>query len=234
MVSDKQLPPGISLFIPLYNEEEILEENVGRLLDYLPTLASRYEIILGSNGSTDSTPEIGQRLSADHSEVCFFHLPVRGPGQAFREAVGRASYGSFVCVDADLTTDIDFIRESTENLRDVDAVVGSKQNGAQNRALVRILASRFFIFCTNLLLHMPFLDYSIGAKAYRTAAIRPLLACVDRHTFYTQALLYRMQRQGNRIVEVPVVCIDRRGSKFNLFHEGFYRFYKLFELWLKR
>lgn len=233
MISHRQPDTGISVFIPLYNEEGILEENVHRLLDYLPELSSRYEIILGSNGSTDRTSQIGSGLASSHPQVSFFHLPLRGPGRAFASAIGRARYDNLICVDADLSTDIDFIRCSVENLRAHDAVVGSKQNGAQHRAYIRILASRFYIFCTNLLLDLPFLDYSIGAKAYRTSSVRPFLRYVDRHTFYTQALLYHMRRCGKKIIEVPVICIDRRKSKFNLFHEGFYRFYKLFELWAR-
>jgi len=30
-----------------------------------------------------------------------------------------------------------------------------------------------------------------------------------------------------------VLCEDYRQSKFNIIHEGFYRFYRLFRLWYK-
>ena len=80
---------------------------------------------------------------------------------------------------------------------------------------------------------MPFRDYSIGAKAYRTEAIRPYVQHIDRHTFYTQTLLYYLRKEGRKITELPVRCEDHRKSRFNLAHEGVYRFFRLFQLYLR-
>lgn len=232
-ISEGPKATGLTVFIPLYNEAEILEKNVRLLLQYLDRLSLSFEVILGSNGSTDRTPQVGRNLERTHGRVAFFHLALRGPGLAFTEALKRATYSSFFCMDADLSFDMDFIRSATEALGDYDAVVGSKQMATQKRPLLRILASEIFIACTKRLLQMPFCDYSIGAKAYRTDVIRPYINRVDRHTFYTQELLYQLQRSGRKIIEIPVNCDDRRKSKFNLVHEGFYRYGKLFELWLR-
>ncbi len=223
---------GVTVFIPLYNEESILHKNVDRLCEYMTPLHRPYEIILGSNGSTDHTPLIGSELDKAYSNVIFFHVPLRGPGLAFTEALKRAAYPYFICLDADLSFELNFIKRAIEALHEFDAVVGSKQLGSQKRPFIRILGSDLFIACTNFLLHMPYRDYSIGAKAYRTESIRPFLDKIDRHTFYTQQLLYQLRKSNKKIIEVPVHCEDRRKSKFNLFHEGFYRYGKLFELWL--
>ncbi|MBM4272739.1 MAG: glycosyltransferase family 2 protein [Deltaproteobacteria bacterium] len=224
---------GLTVFIPLYNEEAVLQQNVVALLSFLDTLNLPYEIVLGSNGSTDRTPEIGNELANIYPRVKFFHLSRRGPGLAFAEALPRAVYTNLLCLDADLSTDLDFVPRAVSALRDHDAVVGSKQTGRQKRPLVRVIASELFIACTNMLLRMPYRDYSIGAKAYRTEAILPFVHKVDRHTFYTQELLYQLRRRGKKIVEIPVACEDLRESRFNLFHEGFYRYTKLFGLWLR-
>ena len=224
---------GLTVFIPIYNEAAILEKNVGDLMQYLEKLELPYEIILGSNGSSDRTPEIGNSLAMTHAQVKFFHLDLRGPGLAFVEAVKQAQYLFFLCLDADLSTDLDFIPRAVSLLVNRDAVVGSKQEGNQTRPFFRVLASDLFIRVTNLLLDMPYRDYSIGAKAYRTESLRPFMAEVDRHTFYTQALLCRLKKTGGRIIEIPVNCHDCRTSKFNLLHEGFYRYSKLIHLWIK-
>ena len=224
---------GLSLFIPLYNEETILQGNVLKLLAYTASLELPCEIILGSNGSTDRTLEIGRELDRNYTQVTFFHIDLRGPGLAFSEALRRAAYSYFLCLDADLSFEMGFVDRAIEGLQDYAAVVGSKQLGNQKRPLMRIVASELFIACTNLLLHMPYRDYSIGAKAYRTERIRPYIDQIDRHTFYTQQLLYRLLRAGEKIIEIPVDCDDRRKSKFNLLHEGFYRYGKLFDLWLR-
>ena len=228
-----KMKQGLTLFIPLYNEETILEENVIRLLEYLSPLELPHEIVLGSNGSTDGTLEIGRKLDHTYRHIVFFHLDLRGPGLAFAEALRRAEYLYFLCLDADLSFEMSFIDRAIEGLQGNAAVVGSKKLGSQKRPIMRIVASELFIACTNLLLHMPYRDYSIGAKAYRTEAIRPYLNKIDRHTFYTQQLLFQLRRAGEKIIEIPVNCDDRRNSKFNLLHEGFYRYGKLFDLWLR-
>ncbi|HID31294.1 MAG TPA: glycosyltransferase family 2 protein, partial [Desulfobacterales bacterium] len=166
---------GVTVFIPLYNEETILKKNVFKLVEYLVPLDRPYQIILGSNGSTDSTAEIGRELDLQHPNITFFHLPLRGPGLAFAEAVKRAGYPYFLCLDADLSIDLDFISYAIKALQDHDAVVGSKQVGNQKRPFYRIIASDIFIAFTKRLLKLPYRDYAIGAKAYRTGAIRPLL-----------------------------------------------------------
>jgi len=225
---------GITVFVPVYNEEAILEPNARTILEYVARLALPSELILGSNGSTDRTPQIGRRLAQENPQrVVFFHLSQRGPGRAFAEAVRRARYAYFICLDADLSVDLSFVDEAVRALEDHDAVVGSKQLGTQKRSLVRVVGSGCFIWFTNLLLRMPYRDYSIGAKAYRTEAIRPFLHRVDAHTFYTQEMLYQLRRAGRRIVEIPVKCEDRRASRFNLLHEGFYRYGKLFGLYFR-
>ena len=69
--------PSVSIFIPVYNEEEILSENVVQLMSYLDNNLPGYEIVIVSNGSTDSTVKIGTALAAEHSEIIFSHTDER-------------------------------------------------------------------------------------------------------------------------------------------------------------
>jgi glycosyltransferase involved in cell wall biosynthesis len=227
------LSDGLTVFVPLYNEEAILDENARRLHAYAGRCAMPYEIIFGSNGSTDRTVEIGRALADEFPNIVFFHVAQRGPGQAFAEALRRAKYTRFVCLDADLSFEMTFLDNALRELASHDAVVGSKRLGHQKRPLLRRVASGMFIWLTNLLTGMPYCDYSIGAKAYRTEAVLPFVDRVDRHTFYTQEMLYQLKRRDARIVEIPVDCEDHRQSRFNLLHEGVYRYAKLFRLWLR-
>lgn len=190
-------------------------------------------MIIGSNGSTDHTPDIGRDLTQTRSQVTFFHVSQPWPGLDFAETLRRIRYEFLVCLDADLSVESDFVPRAIEALAVNDAVVGSKQTGEQHRPWLRIIASNTFIACTNVLLRMPYHDYSLGAKAYRIEAIMPFAELIDRYTFYTQMLLYQLQRQGWKIIEIPVMCHDVRQSRFNLVHEGFYRYCRLLWLWFR-
>jgi hypothetical protein len=55
---------------------------------------------------------------------------------------------------------------------------------------------------------------------------------MDDQTFYVVQLVYWARRDGKRLREIPVACMDLRESRFNLIHEGLYKFGNLFWLWL--
>ena len=101
--------PGFTIFIPVYNEEDLLVKNTVHLLAFLDALKLPYEVILGSNGSTDGTVNLAEDLSQQHDPVRFFHLAERGVGRAFREGVGMAAYDRIITVDMDLSISLDFI-----------------------------------------------------------------------------------------------------------------------------
>ncbi|MDD5722284.1 MAG: glycosyltransferase family 2 protein [Syntrophales bacterium] len=223
--------PSVAIFVPVYNEEKILSENVVHLMSYLDGVLPGYEIIIVSNGSTDSTVEIGEKLATAYPEITFSHTHERGVGHAFRRGVSLARADRIIAIDADLTTDADFIPRACKLLDTYDIVIGSKKRGIQERSAVRIMGSDLFILFARVLLGLPYGDYSIGAKAYRREVIMRYLDCVGGGSSYVIDIIYRSWRDRARIIEAPVRCSDTRKSHFNLVHEGIYRFYRLFGLW---
>ena len=142
-----------------------------------------------------------------------------------------AVFDRIISVDMDLSIDLDFIRTAYPILETCDMVIGSKITGRQRRSWARRIASTCFILMAKALLRINFHDYSIAAKGYRREFAFQHLPLVDNKTFYVVKLLYGASRQGRRIVEIPVFCHDTRGSRFNLIHEGVYKFGNLFLLW---
>jgi glycosyltransferase involved in cell wall biosynthesis len=120
--------------IPVYNEEAIVVPNTERLIAYLDDLGREYEIIIGSNGSTDSTTALGLDLSRRFPRVSFFHLPQRGVGLSFREFMGRARYPLLVSLDMDLSVNLEFVRVALDLLETHEIVIGSKKLGNQERS----------------------------------------------------------------------------------------------------
>jgi glycosyltransferase involved in cell wall biosynthesis len=220
--------------IPVYNEEELLQLNSLKLLEYLRTLNAPFEIIIGSNGSTDQTRELGQALAREHPEIRFFHLPERGVGQVFRRFVAEARHDLLISLDMDLSIDMNFVNRALELLADHDIVVGSKKMGTQKRSLIRFAASTLFVTCAGWLLNLDYDDYSIAAKAFRRPLLRRYEYLIREGTAYVIDMIYYVQRDGGRVVQIPVFCEDHRQSKFNLIHEGYYKFYNLGRLWWER
>lgn len=224
-----------TIFIPVYNEEQIIIKNTEKLIDYLNGLKIPYEIIIGSNGSTDRTPELGGVLQEKYPHLIkFFYIDQKGPGAAFRKGISLASHDHIISVDMDLTVDLNFIKMANSLLGDFDLVVGSKRMGSQKRSLVRKLASVSFIFCSMIMLGLSFDDYSLAAKAYKKKVLQGCLDKIGNGTFYVIEVLYYATKNNYNTVQIPAPCHDERRSKFNLIHEGFYRFGSLFKLWLSR
>jgi glycosyltransferase involved in cell wall biosynthesis len=221
-----------SVIIPVYNEQEVLVDNTERLLAHLASHHPTYEIIIGSNGSKDNTVTLGEALEAAHERIRFFHVNQRGVGHAFRQGIRMARYDFVVSLDMDLSVELEFVERAIDLLdAGYEIVVGSKKMGQQKRSAFRILGSGVFILFARFLLGLSFEDYSIGAKAYRKAVLLQHLDNVDHGTAYVIDMICLVHRDGGRIVEIPVLCEDYRTSKFNIIHEGVYRYSKLFKLW---
>jgi len=219
--------------IPVYDEEAILVPNSERLLAFLDGLGREYEVIIGSNGSTDSTTALGIDLGRRFPRVSFFHLPARGVGLAFREFVRRARHPFLISLDMDLSVDLSFVPTALDLLETHDIVVGSKRLGRQKRSWFRKLGSDSFLRATRLLLGIAYDDYSIAAKAFRVENLRRFADRVDAGSSYVLEICFLTQQAGGRIVQVPVSCEDWRASKFNLAHEALYKYSHLLRLWLR-
>jgi glycosyltransferase involved in cell wall biosynthesis len=223
----------LTVGIPVYNEEAILVPNTERLLAFLNELGREYEVIIGSNGSTDSTTALGIDLTRRFPQVAFFHMPQRGVGLAFREFLRRARYPFLISLDMDLSIDLDFVSRALHLLETNEIVVGSKKLGKQKRSFVRRLASDTFLQIARLLLGVTFDDYSIAAKAYRVETARRFSHRINQGSSYVIEMCFLTKQAGGRIVQIPVQCEDWRTSKFNLLHEAVYKYSHLFGLWLK-
>jgi len=211
--------PELSVVIPIHNEETILADSVAGLLDRLPPICPRFEILLAENGSTDRTLEIARDLEARHPEVR--HLTAGEPnyGKALRRGIVEARGDIVVCDEIDLV-DLDFYRAAIGILRSrrADMVVGSKlAPGARDeRPLLRHLAS----LALNSLLRVT-LDFqgtdTHGLKALRRAPLLPVVErCVVERNLFASELVIRAGRAGLRVVEVPLCVREKRSPTINL------------------
>jgi len=224
----------LSIVIPLLNEEEILEKSVITVRAYLLERSIEHEIVVVSNGSTDKTVEIGERLELEASAhggwFRMFSIPEAGPGKAFALGVKESRGDVVISLDIDLSFEMGFIDFALHLINWADIVVGSKAMGTQRRSAVRVLGSQAYILCTQLLFGLTISDYSIGCKAYRKAALLPVIDRIDPWTGYVLELCIYLKEKGRRIIQIGVECDDCRASRFSLFHEAYYRYRHLYRM----
>jgi glycosyltransferase involved in cell wall biosynthesis len=112
--------PLVSLILPAYNEEAILEPNLETIFAYLDSLADRYrwEVILVNDGSRDRTGEIAERVAKRRAELTVLHHPRNfGLGQALKFGFARSTGDYVVSIDVDLSYSTEHIGIMLDTLR---------------------------------------------------------------------------------------------------------------------
>ena len=99
-VASSHVEPTLSVLVPAFDEEAVLDEKVRNTL-FSGYPASRIEVIVASDGSTDGTEEIVARLEREHpGRVRLLRLPRQGKAAAI-DAAARAARGEvLVLTDA--------------------------------------------------------------------------------------------------------------------------------------
>lgn len=69
-VSDQDsTPTDVSIVMPAYNEEGIIERAVRNSFDVLAEIPGEHEVVVVDDASTDATPKILQRLAEEDSRL---------------------------------------------------------------------------------------------------------------------------------------------------------------------
>jgi glycosyltransferase involved in cell wall biosynthesis len=221
----------ISIVIPVLNEEQILRESTAKLAEWLGMRTTPFEVIVVDNGSTDQTPKIGRELEGEYPWFRYFQIPQKSVGKAFAKGVREAKYPYIISLDCDLSVDLIFIQYAESLLKYSAMVVGSKTLGNQKRSFIRVLGSQVYLFVTQVLFNMTITDFSMGAKGYRREMILPVLDEIDWWTAYVFEICVWLIFHKKTVLQVGVQCEDLRKSRFNIWHEGFYRYSNLYRVW---
>jgi glycosyltransferase involved in cell wall biosynthesis len=226
--------PNISIVIPIYNEEEILEESVLFLIQKLDSLGFNYEIILSENGSKDKTRALAKELSEKFVQVRYLTYPKPNYGAALKFGIIKAKGEIIICDEIDLL-DVDFYKRACSILKtkEVDMVVGSKlMPGAKDRRpWIRHLGTIVISWLLRVFLDFKGSD-THGLKAFKRLSVLPIVnECIVDKDLFASELVIRVARKGLNLIEIPVDVREKRKPSINLFKRVpavFWRLFKLF------
>jgi len=215
----------VDVVIPVYNEEHVLAESVGRLGAFLGArLPYRWRIVIADNASVDRTPEVGRRLAAEDSRVTYLRLEQKGRGRALRRAWLDSDADVVSYMDVDLSTNLEHVPELIDAIvhQGYDVAIGSRlRHGARvTRQWKREVISRGY----NLLIKLffprrTFSDAQCGFKAVSRRVADHLIPIVENnHWFFDSELLLRAEQHGYRVAEVPVEWIEDLDTRVKIFH----------------
>jgi dolichol-phosphate mannosyltransferase len=205
---------SIVVVLPTYNERENLEGMIQRLRSSVPDAA----ILIVDDGSPDGTGSLGRELAASDGHVHVLQRTAKqGLGAAYLAGFTWAlAHGAEVVVecDADGSHRPEQLPSLLAALPDHDLVIGSRWvRGGRivNWPLSRRLLSRGGSLYARTLLRLHERDVTGGYRVFRGDALRAIgLGRIDSLGYCFQIeMLWRAERAGLRVVEVPITFVER-------------------------
>ena len=220
------------IIIPTYNEIENLPVLVKEIFSFVGNTDT--DILIVDDNSPDGTGQLADKMHAENPRINVMHRAGKlGLGTAyiagFKYAIERNYDGAFE-MDADFSHDPKYLPDFLREIEHADLVIGSRYipgGETPNWTLSRKIISGGGNTYTRFMLGLPVHDCTAGFRLYR----REVLEAVDLDS--VQALGYAFQvemtnrvlQNGFKIIETPIVFMDRRVGKSKMsrkiFLEGF-------------
>lgn len=203
------------VIIPTYDERA----NVERIIECVLARDPRFDVLVVDDGSPDGTGQLVDAISAENSRVHVLHRAGKmGLGTAyvagFRWALER-DYAYMFEMDADFSHDPAHLNEFLVAIQDADVVLGSRYrrgrvtvvNWPMSRLILSYAANIYVRVVTGLQLD----DSTGGFKCFRRKVLESIdLGAVKSNGYAFQIeLSYRAWKRGYKIVEIPIVFVDR-------------------------
>jgi len=208
-MQDIHKQPFISIILPCYNEEEILEVNVNVIINYLENKTKyKWEIVIIDDGSKDKTGEIADNLEKSYNSIKVIHHPTNlNLGSALQTGFYNTKGDIIVPLDIDLSYSVEHIKGMVDKIIETscDMVVASPymKGGKVTevpflRKIMSLWLNRFMRFAAQDKYH----TFTSMVRAYRTDFIRNINLKTKGYEINPE-IMYKAMILRARIVEVP-------------------------------
>lgn len=216
------------IIIPTYNEEAVIARTVYEVFAATSSCTDfEIHVLVFDSASTDRTQNIVLGLQKNYSTLHLLTEPAKsGLGSAYLQAMSYAltqmSAEVIMEFDADLSHQPKYILPMLEALKHSDVVIGSRyvQGGCipDDWGWYRTLLSRMGNFIARAVLTRKYQDFTSGFRATRQSALTRALPkeFLSSHYAYKIQLLWSLHRNNSKIVEFPIVFVDREKGKSKL------------------
>lgn len=206
--------PLADVIIPVFNEEDILEDFYQRVM----ALDLDLRLIFVDNASTDSSLNI---LESFPDVDIVRHSRNEGYGSSLVDGMRYGDNENIIIIDADCEYPPEAIPDLLAALDNHDVVytsrfVGKESSGDANMPYLKYLGNKIISTLFNVLFGQNVTDLYTGCKAYKRRCIEDM--DFQRMGFeHVLELSCRLSKRGHRIVDVPIVFEPRNtgSSKMN-------------------
>lgn len=175
----------ISVVIPLFNEEESLQELTAWIVRVLESEKKSFEIIFIDDGSTDNSWNVIESLNAEFLQVRALKFR-RNYGKSAALQVGfEATKGDVVfTMDADLQDSPDELPELYHMIiEDGFDIVSGWKKVRHDPLFSKNIPSKFYNFIVRRMTRIKLHDMNCGLKAYKNRVVKSIEIYGDMHRF---------------------------------------------------
>lgn len=201
----------LSIFFPFWNEEKNIETVVADAQKVAERVASRWEIIMVDDGSTDKTLQIAQKLAKKDKRLhVVTHTPNRGYGAALAAGFSAARYDYVVFTDGDMQFDFSEITKFIEKISKADIVIGYRKK-RRDKSLWKRLLLMYLLKVWDLMLFKFYVkDIDCAFKMFKKDAVSQLLPLRSEGALVSTEILAKAKRKKLKITEVGVTHYPRQ------------------------
>ena len=212
-MSGKFTVKNFSVVVPVFNEEDIVLQSAAQIYDICKRKQLDFELIFVENGSEDETLSLLKTFVSKKEQCKLVILDTANYGNALKQGFLNAENQIVISFDIDYFSE-DFLEDALELDEKYAAITASKRlvKSDDGRRFIRRLATFIFVTLLKLLFKTKLSD-THGMKAVRKASIMDQIKnVVSTQDLFDTELLIRVERSGNKILEVPAVINEIRPS----------------------
>jgi glycosyltransferase involved in cell wall biosynthesis len=225
---------SISAFFPAYNDAGSIGTLIRAMALLLPKLTDDYEIVVVNDGSVDETGNLLRSLAQEYPSLKVIHHTVnRGYGAALITGFANCTKDLIFYTDGDGQYDV---KELSQLLAvfsaEVDLVNGYKIR--RSDPLLRIIVGNIYQRLMRFLFQLNVRDIDCDFRLFRRSLLKGTPLACDSGMICVE-MMTKFQRQGCRMIEVPVHHYHRAYGQSEFFRLKHLRrvFGQLFGVWWK-
>ena len=213
----------VSVVIPTYNESDNIEKLIPEIISIFKENGIKGEIIVVDDNSSDGTGIIAEKLAKKFENVGVLHRTGKlGIGSACADGIKKSRGDVVITIDADFSHPPKAIPLLLNEIKKGnEIVIGSRYvQGGEIRGwgFYRKITSRGANFLARLFLGLKIRDMTTYFRAYTKQALNKIdmEKIMFNGYFFSIEIIYKAEKKGIKIKEIPVLFIDRKSGKSKL------------------
>lgn len=209
-MSIKPRPIEISVVVPVYNEEESLEELHARLNYILPTIIESYEIIFIDDGSTDNSFRILEGINEEDKKVKVIRLRRNfGQSAALKAGFDYSKGNIIITMDGDLQNDPVDIPILLRKIGEGYDIVSGWRINRKDPFFTKKLPSKFSNWLASKVTGIKLHDFGCTLRAFRREVVDNINLYGEMHRYIPALAAWA----GVSIAELEVTHHPRQYGK---------------------